>query len=191
MDHHFIRLVKNGNRQAFAQIVELYQDKMYYLCFRMLGNRQEAEDAVQEIFIRVYTHIERYDERQKFSTWIYRIANNLCIDILRKRKITYSLDSKASHDEDHDFYSILADKEYSLEQLTIVSEFNEHIQRVVQALPDKYRLVIVLKYMDELSLQEIGDILNITLSTVKTRLHRAREFLRKKLSSEIEWTSYF
>lgn len=81
------KLARNGDRNAFAELVELYKDKIFHLAYRMLNNKQEAEDAVQETFLRVYTNLHRYDENQKFSTWIFRIGTNLCIDKLRRRKI--------------------------------------------------------------------------------------------------------
>ena len=80
------KLARNGDRNAFAELVELYKDKIFHLAYRMLNNKQEAEDAVQETFLRVYTNLHRYDENQKFSTWIFRIGTNLCIDKLRRRK---------------------------------------------------------------------------------------------------------
>jgi RNA polymerase sigma-70 factor (ECF subfamily) len=178
------KLARKGNRQAFADLVEIYKDKIYHLCFRMLGNPQEAEDAVQETFMRVYIHIDRFDEHQKFSTWIFRIATNLCIDLLRKRKIIHSLDFHNSDQNKIDFYSILPSNEVSLEQQIILSETQRQIQKAIDSLPERYKSIIILKYMEDMSLQEIADILHLTVSTVKTRVHRGREFLRKKLIAD-------
>ncbi len=86
VDARLAKLASQGDRGAFGELVNLYKDKIYHLGYRMLGNAQEAEDIVQETFMRVYTNMERYDDTQKFSTWIYRIGTNLCIDRLRKKK---------------------------------------------------------------------------------------------------------
>ena len=99
LETRLARLARRGDQRAFAEIVDLYKDKLYHLAYRMTGNRQEAEDVVQEAFLRVYKNLDRYDENQKFSTWIYRIATNLCIDRLRKRRAIYSLDAESSDHE--------------------------------------------------------------------------------------------
>ncbi|WP_078415030.1 RNA polymerase sigma factor SigW [Priestia abyssalis] len=177
-----IKQVKKGDQDAFAEVVEYYKDKVYQLCYRMLGNAHEAEDSAQEAFIRAYVNIHTYDSTKKFSTWLYRIATNLCIDRIRKKKPDYYLDAEISGTDGLNMYSqIPADQklpEDELEQL----ELQEHIQQEILKLPDKYRSVIVLKYVDELSLKEISDILDLPVGTVKTRIHRGREALRNKLS---------
>lgn len=91
LENRLVKLVLKGDQRAFAEIVELYKDKLFHLAYRMLNNRHEAEDVVQETFLRVFRNMEKYDPNQKFSTWIYRIATNLCIDRLRRKKPSYSL----------------------------------------------------------------------------------------------------
>jgi RNA polymerase sigma-70 factor, ECF subfamily len=178
------KLSRNGDRRAFAELVDLYKDKIYHLGYRMLNQRQEAEDVVQETFLRVYTNLDRYDENQKFSTWIYRIATNLCIDRLRKRKPSYSIDAELPEGEGTDWHALLASDDASPETELILSETQQHIREAIQSLPDKYKSIVVLRYLHDLSLQEISDILEMPVTTVKTRVHRGREFLRKKLESE-------
>jgi RNA polymerase sigma-70 factor (ECF subfamily) len=178
------KLSRNGDRRAFAELVDLYKDKIYHLGYRMLNQRQEAEDVVQETFLRVYTNLDRYDENQKFSTWIYRIATNLCIDRLRKRKPSYSIDAELPEGEGTDWHAMLASDDASPETELILSETQQHIREAIQSLPDKYKSIVVLRYLHDLSLQEISDILEMPVTTVKTRVHRGREFLRKKLESE-------
>lgn len=178
------KLARAGDRRAFAELVELYKDKMYHLAYRMLGQAQEAEDVVQETFLRVFTNLDRYDDTQKFSTWIYRIATNLCIDRLRKRKASYSLDAEMPEGEGADWYSLLPSNDASPESELLLSETQEHIRKAVDSLPEKYKSVVILRYLQDLSLQEIGDVLGMPVTTVKTRVHRGREFLRKKLEGE-------
>ncbi|GGG07449.1 RNA polymerase sigma factor SigW [Paenibacillus abyssi] len=175
------RMALRGDQEAFAEIVGLYQEKLYHMAYRMLSNRQEAEDVVQDTFLRVYNNLDRYDETMKFSTWIYRIATNLCIDRLRKRKPSYSLDAESSDHEGLDGYSMIPSDDRTPESETLLSETQRIIHQAMDTLPAKYKSVMVLRYLQELSLQEIGDVLGMPVTTVKTRVHRGREFLRKKL----------
>ncbi len=179
------KLARNGDRGAFADLVELYKDKIFHLAYRMLNNTHEAEDAVQETFLRVYMNLDRYDENQKFSTWIFRIGTNLCIDRLRKRKKkTYSLDAEMPDGEGNDFYSMLPGHEDTPEKQVILSETQQQIRKAIDTLPEKYKSVVILRYLHDLSLQEIGEVLDMPVTTVKTRVHRGREYLRKKLEQE-------
>jgi len=179
------KLALNGDQRAFAELVELYKDKIYHLAYRMLSNRHEAEDIVQETFLRVYRNLDRYDDKQKFSTWIYRIATNLCIDRLRKRKPTYSLDAEMNDQEGIDGYSIIPSDNVTPETELLLSETQSMIYEAIDSLPVKYRSVMILRYLQDLSLQEISDVLDMPVTTIKTRVHRGREFLRKKLAPKM------
>lgn len=176
-----IKQVKKGDQNAFADIVDIYKDKIYQLCYRMLGNVHEAEDIAQEAFIRAYVNIDSFDTNRKFSTWLYRIATNLTIDRIRKKKPDYYLDAEVAGTEGLTMYSQIAADGVLPEDAIVSLELSNTIQQKILKLPDKYRTVIVLKYIDELSLIEIGEILNIPVGTVKTRIHRGREALRKQL----------
>src|SRR4051794_8500131 len=178
-----IKQVIKGDQNAFGEIVEIYKDKVFQLAFRMLGNRHEAEDIAQEAFIRAYINIESFNINLKFSTWLYRIGTNLCIDRIRKKKPDYYLDAEVSGTEGLDMYSQIAADEQLPEDAVEQMELQDRIQYEISRLPDKYRSVIVLKYIEELSLQEISEILDMPLGTVKTRIHRGREALRKQLNN--------
>jgi RNA polymerase sigma-70 factor, ECF subfamily len=176
-----IKQVLRGDQDAFAEVIELYKDKVFQICFRMLGNRHEAEDISQEAFIRAYVNIHTFNQKRKFSTWLYRIATNLCIDRIRKKKPDYYLDAEVKGTEGLTMYSQVAAEGQLPEEEVEEMELQAEIQRQILKLPDKYRSVIVLKYIEELSLQEISEILDLPLGTVKTRIHRGREALRKQL----------
>lgn len=178
-----VKQVLKGDQNAYADIVNLYQNKLYQLCYRMLGNKQEAEDITQEAFVRAYINLHSYDQKRKFSTWLYRIATNLCIDRIRKKKPDYYLDAEVAGTDGLDMYSQIASEERLPEDVVEQMELQERIQYEISRLPDKYRSVIVLKYIEELSLQEISEILEMPLGTVKTRIHRGREALRKQLNN--------
>ncbi|GAK04540.1 RNA polymerase sigma factor SigW [Geomicrobium sp. JCM 19037] len=176
-----IKEVKAGDPEAFAQIVEAYKDKVYQIAYRMVGNAQEAQDVAQEAFIRAYTNIDRYDTNRKFSTWLFRIATNLSIDKLRKKKPDYSLDAEVSGTEGLDGYSQLAATDALPDEQVVTLEWQASIQEEINALPPKYRAAIILKYMEDLSLQEMSEILDLPVGTIKTHVHRGREALRKRL----------
>lgn len=185
IEARLVRRALKGDQQAFAEIVGLYQDKLYHMAFRMLGSRQEAEDVVQEAFLRVYRNLDRYDEGMKFSTWIYRIATNLCIDRLRKRKPSYSLDAESTEHEGLDGYAMIPSDDRTPESAALLSETQLIVRQAIETLPAKYKSIMVLRYMHDLSLQEIGDVLGMPVTTVKTRVHRGREYLRKRLERRL------
>ena len=178
-----IKEVLKGDQNAFAEIVELFQDKLYRVCYRMLGNKHEAEDIAQEAFVRAFINIHTFDTNRKFSTWLYRIGTNLCIDRIRKKKPDYFLDAEVAGAEGLNMYSQIASPDELPEEEVLKMEMQDRVQYEISRLPDKYRAVIVLKYMEDLPLQEISDILDMPLGTVKTRIHRGREALRKQLSN--------
>jgi RNA polymerase sigma-70 factor, ECF subfamily len=173
--------VLKGDQDAYGEIVELYKDKVYQISYRMLGNRHEAEDIAQEAFIRAFINIHSFNIDLKFSTWLFRIATNLCIDRIRKKKPDYYLDAEVAGTDGLNMYSQIPSKTNMPEKEVESLELEETIQREILKLPEKYRTVIVLKYIEELSLIEISKILNLPIGTVKTRIHRGREALRKQL----------
>lgn len=176
-----IKQVIKGDQEAFGEIVDIYKNSVYQLCYRMLGNRHEAEDAAQEAFIRAYTNIQSFNQELKFSTWLFRIATNLSIDRMRKKKPNQYLDAEVAGKEGLTLYSQIPSDtplpEIELESL----ELQETVHKEILKLPEKYRSAIILKYIDELSLNEISEILGLPIGTVKTRIHRGREALRQQL----------
>lgn len=183
-EKRLLKMSKDGDRQAFAELVELYKDKINSLAYRMLGNLQDAEDIAQETFMRVYANLHRYDEQYKISTWIYRIANNLCIDKIRKRKVRsnqFSLDAEITGTDGLDLYDTIHDTSPLPDQQVIQYELQDKVKEAMLSLAPKYRTIMILKYLEDLSLLEISEIVGLPVATVKTRVHRGREALRKKL----------
>lgn len=176
-----IKQVIKGDQDAFGEIVEIYKNSVYQICYRMLGNRHEAEDMAQEAFIRAYVNINSFNQNLKFSTWLFRIATNLCIDRIRKKKPDYYLDAEVSGTEGLTMYSQIPSNTPLPEAELESMELQEMVQKEILKLPEKYRSPIVLKYMEDLSLNEISEILDLPLGTVKTRIHRGRESLRQQL----------
>lgn len=165
---------QQGDDEAFSYLVETYHRQVYNLCYRMLGNPNDAEDAAQEAFIRAYKNIHRYDLGRKFSTWLLTIANNYCIDQHRKRKLdTFSYDALPVPD--------LEDRKPSLEQNFVGEEKEQEAFALLDHLKPKDRSAVILRYWYEYSYEEIAETLSLSVSAVKSRLHRARRDLA------VEW----
>jgi len=171
----WILQAKNGSDEAFTYIVETYQTPVYNLCYRMLGHAESAEDAAQETFLRAYQHLHRYDINRSFATWLLSIAAHYCIDRMRKRKLpVFSVDG----DEEYTFQIPDAQAPHP-EAETVHGEQREQIHLMVGSLDSTDRAAIVMRYWYDFSEKEIAEALNLTISAVKSRLHRARKQLGK------------
>ncbi len=169
-----------GDQDAFADLVYAYQDSVYNLCYRMLGERVEAEDAAQEAFLRAYLNLQRYDPQRPFKTWLLSIASNYCIDRLRRRRLQWmSLDDEPTADR-----LALSSDEPEPEHATLTREHSAAVQALLNELSPDYRAVVVLRYWYDYSYVEIADMMDTTESAVKSRLFRARQALADKLGDE-------
>ncbi len=167
-----------GDQRAFAQLVDIYKTAVYNLCYRMLGNAPEAEDAAQETFVRVYTHLKTYDPQQKLSSWILAVASHYCVDRLRRRRITW-----VSLDEGPAPEPVSAGVVHP-EDVVMESESSAEIRHWLQLLPADYRLVITLRYWQDLSYTEIAEVTGASESAVKSKLHRARCMLAQQVLAQ-------
>ncbi len=165
---------QQGSDEAFTRLVEQYQTHVYNLCYRMLGEPEAAEDASQETFLRAYQHLHRYDRRRPFGTWLLSIAAHYCIDRLRRRKFTMT---SVDQDEDEGGFELPDVDAPSPEAETIYGEQRQQMQRLLQRLDSVDRAAIVMRYWNDYSEVEIAESLNLTVSAVKSRLHRARRAL--------------
>lgn len=168
---------QQGDHTAFAQLVEQYQTPVFNLAYRMLGNAQDAEDAAQETFLRVYKQFKRYDRRQKFATWLLAIAAHHCIDRLRRRRFLWlSI-------EDELIGEALASDLPEPSDDVLRRENADEIARMLEQLSPPHRLVIVLKYWHDQSVEEIAQTTGDSVSTVKVKLFRARQAMAKALEA--------
>ncbi len=177
MEPSVIAAAQRGDKQAFAQIVAEFQTPVFNLAYRMLGNRADAEDAAQETFLRAYAQIKSFNASQGFSTWLLSIAAHHCIDRLRRRKFLSLTFDQAREDEP----ALNAPEEDSPEQYALDREREEQVQHLLQKLPPTQRLVIVLRYWNEMSLEEISAATGDTVANVKVKLFRARQQLAREL----------
>ena len=182
-DHQLIEATKKGDEAAFAEIVNRYRNPLTNYLFRMLNDYEEAVDLAQETFVRVYFAIERYHTDYAFSTYIYRIATNLAISEIRKKKRRKLLSlTSFFQTEDADAQEFHPPDGKSLpDEDLIETERSRTIEKAIATLPDKYRAPIILREIQELSYEEIAQILGLGLGTTKSRISRARALLREKL----------
>lgn len=171
-DEEIIEKVKKGNSELYGVIVEKYRSLLMRYVRRVTNQaEEEVEDIVQEVFIKGYENVQSFDQTKKFSSWIYRIAHNLCIDFFRKKiPITSVIE---------DGEELFESGEKLIEELAMEKEKAEEVVRAVERLELKYREVILLYYFEEKSYDEISDILHINTSNVGVLLLRAREKLKK------------
>ncbi len=185
-DHALIEAAKNSDEAAFAEIVRRYRSPITNYLYRFLNDYEEAVDLAQETFVRVYFALERYHTDYAFSTYIYRIATNLAISEIRKRKrrklISLTGFFQYDNEEEQDFHPT---DEKPLPDVNLVeNEQSKTIARAIAALPEKYRAPIVLREIEEKTYEEIAQILELGLGTTKSRISRARSLLKEKLKNQ-------
>ena len=174
---------ENNNQQAYAELMKLYRDTIYYMLLNMTANPSDAEDLCIETFGKAFTNIHQYNKKYAFSTWLFKIATNNCIDFIRKQKKNV-LKQEANEDladsgDKFDFVTGMINPEDSF----IRSQKIELIREVVETLKPQYRTLISMRYFEELSYVEISQALDLPLGTVKAQLFRARDFLYQSLKN--------
>lgn len=189
-DADLVALAQEGREAAFRELVRRYERPVFSLIFRMVRDRETAEDLAQDSFIKVLNHIDRYRPEFKLSSWLFKIANNVAIDFLRRRQVdTISLDGSphaASQAEiEATSFDVAARQETALEEME-AKELGSAIERAISSLRPEYRSCILLRHVEGRSYEEIAATLDLPLGTVKTYIHRARHQLRDALEGERE-----
>lgn len=176
-----IQHLKNGDEFIYKYVYDQYVRMVYSICFRMTGNKEEAEDAAQEVFIKVFNSFDSFREDSKISTWIYRIAVNICINRQRRKKIInfLSLDFWVEEKGETGMSSNNENPGENLEK----SEIRKIVQAEINTLPANQKTAIILSRYEELSYKEISKIMGITISAVESLLFRAKKNLAKKLNA--------
>jgi len=173
-----------GDQNAYKALLNRYERGIYNMIYQMVKNREETEDLVQETFIKAFNALESYNNQFAFSTWLYKIAFNNCIDSIRKKKLkTYPLDKPIATKEG-EVQQEIRDDSTSPEKEMLFSEKRKQINDAIRCLPQKYQKVIILRHQEERSYEEISEIMKIPLGTVKARIFRAREMLKRCLQEE-------
>lgn len=175
-----IALARLGDQGAFTTLVQTYQTPIYNLAYRMLGDGEQAQDAAQETFLRAYSQLHRYDPERPFKTWLFSIASHYCIDLLRRRRVVW-LDID---DEPLSGHPALRESRMGPEDAVLQRERAADVQSLLETLPARDKLAVIMLYWYDLSYQEIADATGTTVSAVKSRLHRARAAMADSLRSK-------
>ncbi len=172
-----VNRARRGDQNAFAELVEHYQTPVYNLAYRMLGNANDAEDAAQETFLRAYTQLKTYHVDQKFATWLLSIAAHYCIDRLRRKRFLW-----LSMEDDAIGESLASDAPQPDDE-ALKHENEREVERLLEHLSPSNRLIVVLKYWYDQSVEEISHTTGDSVSSVKVKLHRARQALARELET--------
>jgi len=176
IDYTLMRSIQNGDMVAFNKLVDRYKDRLMNVIGRMMLSREEAEDIVQETFVRVYQHRQSFNFQHCFSTWIYTIGLNLARNELRKRKKFKFYDITEMKGNESDLAV----------EMKLPNRLPQVLSKAIKGLPEKYRLAFILRDIQEMPYEEVAKALSIPLGTVKSRVNRARMMLREKLEPKLE-----
>lgn len=183
-DDALVKEARNGDEQSYKRLVNKYERALYYHILKMVNDKEQVEDLVQEAFVKAFDNLESYNTNYAFSTWLYRIATNHTIDYLRKKKLqTLSID-KPRKTKSGEMEMQLEDQSAQADRNIIRKQRQNIVQHAIDELPEKYRKVIRLRHMEEKSYQEISEELDKPLGTVKAHIFRAREMLYKSLKDK-------
>lgn len=180
-DAELIRRCLANDQSAYGQLLEKYRRQVLSLVWRMVSNREEAQDLAQEAFIRAFRSLHTFDTSRSFPAWLFRITTNLCVDYYRRKKLdTVPLVQSAGQDHEERVIE-LESKDLGPDARYEGKSSAAQLEKMVRALPAPYRIVILLRHQSDLAYEEIAEALNLPIGTVKARLHRAHRMLREKL----------
>ena len=176
-DFNLVSRAKDGDQKAYAELMQRYKDSIYFMALKMVNNKDDAMDLTVETFGKAFENLEKYKPDFAFSTWLFRIATNNCIDFIRKKRLNViSLHTLSEEDGEEKHLQVRAEG-LNPEETSIKKQESEKLKNIVDQLPIRYRKLIILRYYDELSYEEIATQLDIPLGTVKAQLFRARDLM--------------
>tara|TARA_B110001450_G_scaffold188718_1_gene176816 strand:- start:3521 stop:4138 length:618 start_codon:yes stop_codon:yes gene_type:complete len=181
------RATKGKDQQAFSDLMEKYKDPIYYMLLKMVNNNDDAEDLTLEAFGKAFNRLNQYTPNFAFSTWLFKIATNNCIDFLRKKKKNVmSIDNRVSNNDGDEYMFEIKSDGMTPEEITVNEQKIQLIRKYVKKLKPRYQILVEMRYFKELSYEEISIELNLPLGTVKAQLFRAREFLYNIMKHSFE-----
>jgi len=182
-DYKLVIMAKNGDQKAYAELLERYRDSIYYMLLKMVNNKSDADDLTIEAFGKAFKSIHQYSPNYAFSTWLFKIATNNCIDFLRKKKGPHISIDQTNDEKEYEPKVVLEANILDPEERLIKKQKAILMQTVVQKLKPRYRQLIELRYFKEFSYDEIAFELELPIGTVKAQLFRARELLSNILKN--------
>jgi RNA polymerase sigma-70 factor (ECF subfamily) len=181
------RATNNKDEQAFSDLMEKYKDPIYYMLLKMVKNRDDADDLTLEAFGKAFNKLNQYTPNFAFSTWLFKIATNNCIDFLRKKKKNVmSIDNRVSNNDGDEFMFEIKSDGMTPEEIAVNEQKIKLIRKFVKKLKPRYEILVEMRYFKEMSYEEISVELNLPLGTVKAQLFRAREFLYNIMKHSFE-----
>ena len=181
-DFNLVVRARKGEQKAYADLMQRYKESIYFMVLKMVNNKDDAQDLTVETFGKAFQKLDKYQPEFAFSTWLFRIATNNCIDFIRKKKLnTLSIDRLVDEEGNNQPLQIKADT-LNPEESSIKKQQAQELKLIVEGLPQRYRNLIVLRYFEELSYDEIAKELDLPLGTVKAQLFRARDLLSNVLN---------
>ncbi len=186
-EKELIKKAQEGDLQAFEELILTHEKIVYNVALRMMNHSEDAKDISQEVFLKAYRNIKNFDERSKFSTWLYRITTNTCIDEMRKRKgkQSYSLEAELENEEGG-VQRQVADEGETPEEALLRTEKQSEIVQALAQLVEEQRNIVILRDVRGLSYDEIAEILELPIGTVKSRISRARTQLKNEILKIME-----
>ena len=185
-DMMLIHRALNNDQSAYRTLMKKYRKLVQNLIYKMISNKDDVEDLTQEAFIKAFNSLDKFDMEFAFSTWLYTIASNNCIDYLRKKKLnTFSLDKEISRTDEELRFEI-PDEDLKPDISIIQNQRKDFLEKAIESLPKKYKEVIILRHKEEMDYAEIAKTLGVPIGTVKAHLFRARELLNRYLKNKIQ-----
>jgi RNA polymerase sigma-70 factor (ECF subfamily) len=182
-----LRATKNKDQQAFSDLMDKYKDPIYYMLLKMVNNNDDAEDLTLEAFGKAFNRLNQYTPNFAFSTWLFKIATNNCIDFLRKKKKNVmSIDNRVSNNDGEEYMFEIKSDGMTPEQIAMNEQKIQLMRQYVKKLKPRYEILVEMRYFKEMSYEEISIELNLPLGTVKAQLFRAREFLYNIMKHSFE-----
>ena len=182
-----LRATKNKDQQAFSDLMDKYKDPIYYMLLKMVNNNDDAEDLTLEAFGKAFNRLNQYTPNFAFSTWLFKIATNNCIDFLRKKKKNVmSIDNRVSNNDGEEYMFEIKSNGMTPEQIAMNEQKIQLMRQYVKKLKPRYEILVEMRYFKEMSYEEISTELDLPLGTVKAQLFRAREFLYNIMKHSFE-----
>ncbi len=185
-DAVLVKRAVSGDEKAFKSIMKRYKNPVAQIIYKLVRDRSHLEDLTQEVFIKAFQHLGDFDYEHQFASWLFKITNNHCIDYIRKKRLrVYSIDDQVKTEDGEIGYEI-PDSTYEPDLNLLREQKSKLIRSAIEALPEKYREVILLRHQDELSYEEIANETGLPVNTIKVQLFRARELMYKFLKDRIK-----
>lgn len=186
-DKLLVQKAQEGDGKAFERLLKKYRKSVYYMLLKMVKNNDDADDLTQEAFAKAFTSIKNFDSTYAFSTWLFRIASNNCIDYVRKKRLsTISIDQPVEGEDGGSMQFDLRDSGLDPNETLLKQQRKRYLQMAMDRIPDSFRKLVELRYFDELSYEEISEKMEIPLGTVKAKLFRSRELLEDEMKKVIK-----